>query len=123
MQAKRLNNRAIGAIGETLAVDYLNQLGYRHLHRNWRSGRCEVDLISIRDGILHFFEVKTRRTLRFGWPEEHIGMKKIDRMMKAAEAFLRYTTEIQPVQLNIVSIVLTGRQPPILYLFEDISTF
>jgi putative endonuclease len=122
MSFNKRNTQATGMIGETQAIHYLKELGYRLLHRNWRYGRYEVDLISSRDGIIHFFEVKTRRTLRFGWPEEHVKKRKIRRMMSVAEAYLQNAGEAQPVQLNIMSIVLTRWQPPV-YLIEDISTF
>jgi putative endonuclease len=111
-----------GKIGENLAARYLEGLGYSILHRNWRNGRFEIDLIARKARTLHFFEVKTRRTLRYGWPEEHIKPRKIRRMMKATEAYLQTMNTALPIQLNIVSIVLDSRQPPIFYLIEDIST-
>jgi putative endonuclease len=123
MTVKSRNKQVTGKIGETLAARYLEGLGFTILHRNWRVGRYEIDLIACKAGTLHFFEVKTRRTLRFGWPEEHIRTQKIRRMMKAVEAYLQTTSKALPVQLNIVSIVLAGSQPPIFYLIEDINIF
>jgi putative endonuclease len=123
MTVKSRNKQTTGKIGEALAARYVERLGHSILHRNWRSGRYEIDLISCKAGILHFFEVKTRRTLRYGWPEEHVKARKKLRMMKAVEAYLQTTSKALPVQLNIVSIVLAGSQPPIFYLIEDISIF
>jgi putative endonuclease len=123
MNIKMYARQSTGKIGEALAARYLEGIGYTILHRNWRSGRNEIDLISSKAGILHFFEVKTRRTVRYGWPEDHIKTRKIRRMMQAAEAYLEAANKAQPVQLNIVSIVVVGSQPPIFYLIEDISTF
>jgi putative endonuclease len=122
MNIKPPKKLTTGQIGEALAARYLERLGYTILQRNWRCGRYEIDLISLSHGTLHFFEVKTRRTLRYGWPEEYIKQTKIRRMMTIAEAFLYTKKKSLPVQLNIISIVLVGLQPPIFYLIEDVST-
>ncbi len=51
-------NREKGNIGESLAADYLQDKGYVILHRNWRRGHWELDLIAEKEGLLHFIEVK-----------------------------------------------------------------
>lgn len=116
------NRRHTGRVGEALAERYFSKLGYTILNRNWRFGRFEMDLILIKSGVLHFVEVKTRRSLRYGWPEEHIKRRKIWRLMNVVEAYLQMMLKKPPAQLHILSIVLTGRQPPIFYLIEDINT-
>lgn len=116
------NSRHTGRVGEALAKRYFAELGYNVLKRNWRSGRFEMDLILIKRGVLHFVEVKTRRSLRYGWPEEHIKRTKIRRLMNVVEAYLQTMPKKPPAQLHILSIVLTGGQPPIFYLIEDINT-
>jgi putative endonuclease len=122
METKPSSKQVIGKTGECLAARYLIRMGYTILERNWRSGRCEIDLISSKDGVIHFFEVKTRRTLLYGWPEEYIRRRKIRRLMTVVEAYVQTMTKDLPVQLNILSIVLAGMQSPIFYLIEDIHT-
>ncbi len=113
------NKQATGKMGETLAVSYLQLTGYKLLRRNWRHGRVEIDLIACKGGTLHFIEVKTRRSLRYGWPEEHIKAGKITRMMIAVDAFLQKVSKASLVQLDILSIVLSGRKPPVFWLIKD----
>src|ERR1700759_1200822 len=73
--------------GELLAVSWLQERGYRILHRNWRFSRYEIDIIAERAGILHFIEVKTRSGNVFGEPEEAVTDAKLNRMMLAAEEY------------------------------------
>jgi putative endonuclease len=120
MQLNKGNKQATGKIGEAMAAGYLQRQGYRLLYRNWRHGRSEIDLIACKGTTLHFIEVKTRRSLRYGWPEEHVKARKIVRMMVAVEAYLKKDAKNQPVQLDILSIVLQDQQPPLFYLIEDV---
>lgn len=55
-------NRTLGRLGEGLAADHLERLGYALLARNVRTRYGEIDLIAFREGILVVAEVKTRRT-------------------------------------------------------------
>ena len=120
MIAKPFNKQVTGKMGETLAASYLQLAGYQLLERNWRSGRVEIDLIVSKGGRLHFIEVKTRRSLRYGWPEEHIKPIKIIRMMTAVESYLRTLAKPSLFQLDILSIVLSDRKPPVFWLIEDV---
>ena len=52
--------KEIGDFGESKAVHYLRWHGYTVKERNWRAGKCEIDVIAstLRDVV--FVEVKTR---------------------------------------------------------------
>lgn len=120
MLVNQRNNQRTGKMGERLAASYLEQAGFQLLHRNWRFKRMEIDLIARKGDTLHFIEVKTRRSVRYGWPEEHIKPRKIARMMKAVEVFLQTLPKPSPIQLDILSIVLSDRNPPVFWLIEDV---
>ena len=49
-----------GRYGEALAVDYFEKKGFEILHKNWRESHWEVDIIAVKNDILHFIEVKTK---------------------------------------------------------------
>ena len=109
-----------GKKGEDMAVDYLLQLNFTILDRNWRYARFEVDVIASRDQVLHIIEVKTRTNLLFGHPEESVSKKKINNMIRSADAYMRKNPQWRQVQFNILSITLLKDQPPEFFFIEDV---
>lgn len=85
---KHLSPQSVGRRGERLAERYLLGQGYRTLERNWRWRRGEIDLVVERGDELVFVEVKTRRSHRFGIPEEAITARKQHKLIQAAQAYL-----------------------------------
>ena len=108
-----------GKAGEALAVTWLAERGYTVLHRNWRNSYYEIDIIAPKEGVLHFIEVKARKSDRFGYPEEAVDRKKLHRLMKAAEAFLEQYPEWKKVQYDVIAIRWES-QTPLIELFEDL---
>lgn len=113
------HNQTTGNYGEDLAVAFLQKKGYQVLERNWRHSRAEVDIIAEHKGMIVFVEVKTRRSQKFGLPEEAVTTKKQQQLVQAANAYLEAQEEALELRFDIVSIQLsTGKQPDILH-FED----
>lgn len=87
-----MNSKNIGDQGEQIAVDYLLASGFEILHRNYRVGRLEIDIIAQKGDTLHFIEVKTRsfpsRTIREFTPEYAMSPAKKERIVRAAESFI-----------------------------------
>jgi putative endonuclease len=77
-----------GKHGEDLAASYLTELGFEILHRNFRYGKNEVDIIAKRGGIISFVEVKSRHSLKFGHPLEAVTKAKQREMQKVAMHFI-----------------------------------
>lgn len=100
----------LGKVGEEVAVNYLLNKGYTVLHRNWRSGKKELDIVAEYKGALIVVEVKTRQHLEFGKPEEAVTNKKIKRIVGSTDAYLRKYGIDLPVQFDIITIV--GKAAP-----------
>ncbi len=109
-----------GNLGEHMAVQYLSANGYHILHQNWRHARLEVDVIAEKDTILHFIEVKTRRSKKFGHPEDNVDRKKIQNLLHAAEEFLYQQPQWKRVQFDILSITILKDKPAAYFLIEDV---
>jgi len=109
-----------GNTGEALAAAYLIENGYIILHQNWRHSRWEVDIISQKDSILHFVEVKTRRTRNFGHPEENVDKKKIQNLINASEEYLYQQPQWKRIQFDILSITILKDEPVEYFLIEDV---
>jgi len=81
-------NPDCGRIGETIAAEYLNLIGYEIIERNLRIGRNEIDIVASDGDCLVFVEVKTRRSRRFGSPAEAVGREKLLGIRRAAGRYL-----------------------------------
>ncbi|MBX3240564.1 MAG: YraN family protein [Chitinophagaceae bacterium] len=114
------NHNKTGKQGELLAVNYLTDQGFSILHTNWRYSRYEIDIIAERNKILHFIEVKTRRSDRYGLPEESVTAKKFENLSKAAEAFLEENPGWNRIQYDTLAIMLKPGGAEY-FLIEDVA--
>lgn len=90
-----VNSSDLGRRGESAAAAHLQDLGWRVVARNVRSGRKEVDLVIRRGRVVAFVEVKTRRGDTFGHPLEAITRKKRAEIRAVAREWLR-TNRVPP---------------------------
>ena len=83
-----MDSREIGALGEKIAAEYLTRLGYVIRECNFRSREGEIDIIAEKDDFLVFIEVRTRRSLSFGTPEESVTAQKKERLIALTQAYM-----------------------------------
>ncbi|HAE62834.1 MAG TPA: YraN family protein [Eubacteriaceae bacterium] len=81
-------NRDKGAMGESVAVEYLISKKYRILKTNYRSKAGEIDIIASKEEDVVFVEVKTRSTTKYGNPGEAISKSKKRHIIKTAMFYL-----------------------------------
>ena len=79
----------LGADAEVLAAGLLERQGYRLLARNYRCAMGELDLVARDGGEIVFVEVRARRAGGMVGPEESITARKQQRILRAAEHYLR----------------------------------
>ena len=108
-----------GVKGEQIAEKYLLEKGHHLLHRNWCFGKKEVDLITQKDDMLVFTEVKTRSRLDYGFPEEAVNMRKQEYLKTAAEAFLAAFPSYKKIQFDIISVYMERNRIKEIRHFED----
>ena len=98
-------NQDLGARGEQIAARWYQDNGYEVIGRNARYREGEIDLICRKADVLYFIEVKTRRSRAFGFPEEAITPRKLGRMQRCAEKFIRaYRGPAKGYELQVCSI-------------------
>ncbi len=88
---KKLSKTEVGYEGENIALQYLLNLGYTLLCRNWRSkkrGFGEIDLVMTKGVVIVFVEVKYRKQGCFGTAGHAIDEKKKSRLYEAASEYL-----------------------------------
>ena len=83
-----MDNINIGKYGEDLACKYLETKGYKIKERNFRTFLGEIDIVSEYKRDIIFVEVKTRRSDKFGYPEEAINYNKQRKIIKNALCYL-----------------------------------
>lgn len=109
--------KKLGNEGEDLAARHLESKGYRILARQAGIPRVgEIDLIAYdpRGGEVVFVEVKTRRDLKYGPPEEAVTAAKLRRLMRVAETWrVRNKLYDRPWRVDVVAIELVSGTPVI----------
>ena len=110
----------LGSMGEREGAAWLERAGHRILHRNWRSGRYELDLVTEREGKLHIIEVKTRKHSPVGHPEQMVNRRKFGRLKLAAHGYLATYPVYPRLQYDILAITCYTDRDPEFLLIEDV---
>lgn len=89
-----LTTKRIGDAAEDAVASYLGVNGHQIMARNWRTRFCEIDIVSAKDGVTYFTEVKYRKNADYGDGFAAITVKKQQQMKFAAEYYvLKYRIE------------------------------
>ena len=83
----------LGRVGERLALEHLERLGYRAVERNYRTRFGELDLIVCDDTSLVFVEVKTRRAGALESSLQAVSRAKQRQVRSMAAAYLVEATD------------------------------
>ncbi len=84
-----MNRTTIGKKGEALARKYFEEKGFNIVDRNFRSPFGEIDLVLRKDKAWRFAEIKFRRTLEYGVPQESVVRRKQTKIRNTALVWLR----------------------------------
>jgi len=104
--------RRFGDRGESNAAAFFIARGFTVVARNWSCRMGEIDLVIERDGVTHFVEVKTRRSLKYGYPEESITKTKLRHLRAAIELYLRACPKPpRNYQLDALAIIAEPGKP------------
>ena len=96
----------IGHLGEDATCEYLTQKGYTILHRNWKLGNIEIDVIAENDTDIVFVEVKTRTsTFADVNPEQYVDEHKRRFMTVAGNAYVKHNRINKNLRFDICGIL------------------
>ena len=106
------DRKSLGEKGEDRAVVYLKERqGYKILHRNYRCIFGEMDIIAKDHDVLSFIEVKTRRSVNFGIPQESVNKRKQHQISKIALEFInRYKVHHMKARFDVVAVYLLPQE-------------
>lgn len=112
----------LGAWGEELAKNFLEEKGFRLVSRNYRSRYGEIDLIMENGQYLSFVEVKLRKSGAFAQAAEFVDERKQKKLRITAEFWLMENpTELQP-RFDVIEIYApwgTATRYPEIHDLED----
>jgi putative endonuclease len=119
----------LGKQGEDIAVEWLVKNNYKVLHRNWRFGYDEIDIIALkskandrfnRGNFLHFIEVKTRNFSKHGRPEDAVSKTKFRKLQRIANQFLLRNPGYKWVQYDVLAITIYKEKETEIFLLADV---
>jgi putative endonuclease len=113
-------SKELGDRGEHLAAGFLQKAGWSILHRNFRMGRKEIDLVARRGEVVAFVEVKTRAGVGYGHPLEAITWKKRREIQQVATAWIdRYGDPNDVYRFDAIGIRYSSGRSPAVDHVED----
>jgi len=109
-----MKRRETGILGEKLAGGFLENWGYQIRETNYRCAEGEIDIIADYEDSLVFIEVRTKKSLEFGSPEESITPVKMQRLRAVAAHYLQ-THDNLPAscRIDVVAIELDRKDKPL----------
>jgi putative endonuclease len=109
-------SHSLGEQGEELAAAHLKEKGYSILHRNWKSGRKELDIVAENNEYVVFVEVKTRSENFLANPQDTISREKMKFMILAAEVYIRRYNINKESRFDVITVISKGQNLTIEHL-------
>ncbi len=109
-----MKRRDTGILGEKLAGDFLKKRGYRIYETNYRCPEGEVDIVARHKDSLVFVEVRSKRSLEFGSPEESITPTKMERLRAVAAHYRQTHNNLPPLwRIDVVAVEIDRKGKPL----------
>ena len=105
-----------GRQAENEVAQRMRKQGYEILSQNWRTPRCEIDVVARKKKIIYFVEVKFRASTTQGDGLEYITNKKLSQMRFAAHIWLQQNKWDGDWRLGAIGVTIDGQQ----YLFGEL---
>jgi putative endonuclease len=103
-------NSDLGHQGERIALEVLKEQGYRILEKNFRTRLGEIDIIARHKDTICFVEVKTRKSLTRGVPQESITPAKRHKLAQVALCYLKQKKLFsQKARFDVVAITRSAQ--------------
>lgn len=106
-------NKTIGKLGEDLTVRYLAQKGHKIIEQNAGYKAGEIDVVSEKDGVVHFVEVKSKRVGNIDEvrpddkyrPEERVNAFKQRQIRHAVEIYT-HSHKVTQWQIDVAAVFI-----------------
>lgn len=99
-----------GHQAEDSVAQQIQNKGFEILSQNWRTPRCEIDIVAKKDKIIYFVEVKFRANSTQGDGLEYITKKKLSQMRFAAQMWMQQNNWNGDCRLAAISVTTNGQE-------------
>lgn len=110
---KKQNHKKKGQQAETIATQYLQQIGYKILARNVRYKQGEIDIVALDKDQIVFVEVRSRWTKKNSnkkiRPEDTITFPKQRRLTYAAMLFLSENNIHKSARFDAIGVHISSK--------------
>lgn len=114
----------VGRRGERAAERLLKRKGYHVLARNWRSGRDEIDLVCLSEGVVVFVETRTRRkNALVGGYDSITGRKRKALKRVCRSYFAKMRPKPLTLRFDVVEVEHEDGEIGECHHFEDVPLF
>jgi len=105
---KAINDKTIGAIGESAAQMRLKKEGYKIVARNVFLPNGELDIVATEANCIAFIEVKTRLKLDVYRPSDNVTYTKAEKIRRLSAIWLRRNKRYANLQVrfDVVEVIL-----------------
>jgi len=108
-----------GHKAEVAVANLLKRRSHKIIELNWRNRFAEIDVITNKQNVIYFVEVKYRKDTAQGDGLDYITNEKLTRMHRAAAMYMFEHQLENPMQLMVASV--SGQPPRVESLIEDIQ--
>ncbi len=120
MTKREYDNLSLGARGEELARQYLQNNGYKIITCNYKVKLGEIDIIAEDGADLVFVEVKARSGSAFGAPAEAVTFRKQMQIIRVAQYYLgNQGCFDRPARFDVVSVLIQNGIKPEIELIQN----
>lgn len=104
-----MNKRSKGKVYEEKSKEYLETAGVKVLTMNYQGSFGEIDIVGYDNTTLVFFEVKYRKNLSFGMPQEAIDKRKMNKIYLTAKEFVK-KNRLEDEKIRFDAVVFLGEK-------------
>lgn len=100
-----MDSKKFGYLAERASIEFLIKKGYHILYHSYRNYHGEIDIIAFDQDVVVFVEVKSRKSKKYGAPEEAVHQLKQRRILKVAQLYQQENKLIDKVvRFDVIAI-------------------
>ena len=96
----------IGKIGEKIASNYLSELKYEILCRNYHSRYGEIDIICENRDYIVFVEVKSKKSTSISNLSERVNYSKKEKIVKTVCQYLSENSDKKQPRIDVIEVII-----------------